>query len=151
MEKPYTELVAQAERAVAAVKDAELRRVAFEKILDDLLVTSAGSGSKQDGMRATAGKPVPTKGTRNKKQAAVAEKRSKRAGPSAYVEEMISEDFFSKPKTIAEVKAELQNRGHHIPLTSLSGPLQKLCQNKLLRRQKVSAEGQKKGFAYSNW
>lgn len=33
----YATLIAEAERAVAGVKDADLRRVAFEKILDTLL------------------------------------------------------------------------------------------------------------------
>jgi hypothetical protein len=64
---------------------------------------------------------------------------------------MIEDAFFTKPKTISEVKAELENRGHHIPLTSLSGPLQKLCQAKKLRRQKVEGKGKKRPFAYSNW
>jgi len=67
--------------------------------------------------------------------------------------EAVKEDgFFAKPKTISEVKAELANRGHHIPLTSLSGPLQKLCQDKELRRQKAEDKGgKKKPFVYSNW
>ena len=47
MAKPYSELVAQAERAVAGVKDAELRRVAFERVLNDLLgATDEGLESK---------------------------------------------------------------------------------------------------------
>jgi hypothetical protein len=79
------------------------------------------------------------------------ESKSARGGTSAYIEELIDENFFSKPKTISEVKAELGNRGHHIPLTSLSGPLQRLCQKKKLRRQKTDGEGKKKAFAYSNW
>jgi len=45
MEKPYTELVGQAERAVPAVKDPELRRVAFEKVLDDLLSVAGAAPS----------------------------------------------------------------------------------------------------------
>jgi hypothetical protein len=65
---------------------------------------------------------------------------------------MLTEGFFAKPKTMSEVKAELANRGHHIPVTSLSGPLQKLCQSKELRRQKVGDEGgKKKTFVYSEW
>lgn len=32
----YAELVSKAEEAVAAVKDPELRRIAFQKVLDDL-------------------------------------------------------------------------------------------------------------------
>jgi len=136
MPKPYAELVAQAEQAVAAVKDAELRRVAFERILNDLL---GGGGETQSGKAqgaARATKRVPSQPT-----------TKKRSGPQAYVEEMVNDGFFKKPKTISEVKVELENRGHHIPLTSLSGPMQKLCQKKVLRRQKPDG----KTFSYSNW
>lgn len=136
MTKPYAELVAQAEKAVAAVKDAELRRVAFERVLNDLL----GGGS--DAHRNKA--PVSMRTTRPAKSKSSAKKQG---GPQAYVEEMVSDGFFKKPKTISEVKAELENRGHHIPLTSLSGPMQKLCQKKTLRRQKQDG----KTFSYSNW
>jgi hypothetical protein len=64
---------------------------------------------------------------------------------------MKADGFFKKPKTIAEVKAELENRGHHIPMSSLSGPLQKLCQRKILRRQKAKTAENKQAFIYSNW
>jgi hypothetical protein len=33
----YSEVVAQAEKAVASVKDPDLKKIAFQKILDDLL------------------------------------------------------------------------------------------------------------------
>lgn len=130
----YSELVAQAEKAVASVKDPELKRIAFQKILDELLGlpgTSIGRSSK-------------------KRPAAVAkQKRGSRGGPHAHIDELVHEGFFKKPRTIAHVKAELENQGHHIPLTSLSGPLQKLCQRKTLRRQKIKASGKKQTFAYS--
>ena len=66
---------------------------------------------------------------------------------------MADDGFFKKPKTIAEVKAELANRGHHIVLTSLSGPLQQLCQERVLRRHKAEAneKGKKAAFNYSEW
>lgn len=136
MPKPYAELVAQAEKAVAAVKDAELRRVAFERILNDLL---DGGGEAQNVKTARTKRPV--------KHTTAKQPAKKRGGPQAYVEEMVDDGFFKKPKTISEVKAELENRGHHIPLTSLSGPMQKLCQKKLLRRQKPDG----KTFSYSIW
>jgi hypothetical protein len=129
-EKPYSELVAQAERAVSAVKDAELRRVAFEKVLDDLL-SNAGAGHSRS--------VSPKGGTLHEKHVAPRGK-SKRGGPRAYLDELVTEEFFASPKTISAVKAELENRGHHIPLTSLSGPLQKLCQKKALRRQRVDRQ-----------
>jgi hypothetical protein len=146
-EKGYAELVAQAEQAVAAVKDAELRRVAFERVLDDLL-----SGKR--GFPPGGSKPLNRIGKKPRSAPPDAEEESqsaKRGGPQAYVEELVSDGFFKKQKTISEVKTELGNRGHHIALTSLSGPLQKLCQKKTLRRQKVDGNGGKKTFGYSNW
>jgi len=134
----YGELVAQAEKAVAGVKDPELRRIAFQKILDDLLGSAASPATRPRG--ATKNRPVATEKL----------KRPTKGGPQAYVEELVAEGFFKKPKTIANVKAELVNRGHHIPLTSLSGPLQKLCQRKTLRRQRIKS-GKKQTFAYSHW
>jgi hypothetical protein len=139
----YAQLVAKAEAAVASVKDPELKRVAFQKILDDLL------GARHDGeptVRATKVQP-----TRSATKAAGAKKAATRRGPQGYVDEMVQEGFFRKPKTIAQVKAELENRGHHIALTSLSGPLQKLCQRRMLRRQKTNSPGGKQTYAYSDW
>lgn len=134
----YSQVVAQAEAAVAAVKDPELKRIAFQKVLDDLLSSPSKSSS---GTR----RPKVARPTRDDKS-----KKRAKSGPQAYIEEMIDDGFFKKPKTIAQVKAELENRGHHIALTSLSGPLQKLCQRRTLRRQKVKS-GKKQTFAYSHW
>jgi hypothetical protein len=92
-------------------------------------------------------KPKPRATGRATKQVSQKSAGNKRGGPQRYVEEMVEEGFFKKPKTISEVKAELENRGHHIPVTSLSGPMQKLCQKKVLRRQKPDG----KTFSYSNW
>lgn len=136
----YQELVKQAEAAVQSVKDPELKRVAFEKILSDLL------GGDQ--LTAPPTKPSSKLG---KKTTLSAKKRKKPRGPRGYVEELVDDGFFKKPKTIAEVKAELENRGHHIPLTSLSGPLQTLCQNRTLRRQRRKTTGKKETFIYSEW
>lgn len=139
--KPYGELVTQAEDATKAIKDPELRRVAFERVLDDLL---SGGGTA-----STAA--APTKRAKRAPRKGVSQKRS--GGPKTYVRELIDEGFFKKPKTIAEVKAELANRGHHIALTSLSGPLQKLCQERLLRRHKATSgdKSKKITFNYSEW
>ncbi len=143
MERSYTELVSQAEAAVSGVKDAELRRVAFEKILNDLL-----SGGRADRDDTVAAEKKTSSG--QKRKPSTSARTSPRGGPLAYVSEMIDDGFFKKVKTMGEVKAELENRGHHIPFTSLSGPLQKLCQNRRLRRQKMDRGG-KKAFGYSNW
>jgi hypothetical protein len=139
----YAAAAAQAEAAVAVVKDPELRRVAFEKILTTLLEdTSAISAtSERKETRATAkGETARTP-------------RPQKKGPKGHIEELIQDDFFKKQRTIADVKAELANRGHHVALSSLSGPLQALTQERKLRRQKVAADtkGTKTTYAYSNW
>jgi hypothetical protein len=149
MAKSYEELVAKAEGAVSKVKDAELRRVAFEKVLDDLLGAQTGTSTP----RHTTVAAVPTKKKSRRSEAGghAQPRTRRRGGPQAYVTELADEGFFKKPKTIAQVKAELANRGHHIPLTSLSGPLQTLCQRKVLRRQKTKGHGKKQTFNYSDW
>ena len=120
--KQYAELVTQAEKAVASVKDPELRRVAFQKVLEDLL---AGGGEPS----------APTHRV-SKGRGRVAEKSPRRkaakGGTRSYIDELVDEGFFAKPKTISHLKAELENRGHHIPMTSLSGPLQRMCQQRVL-------------------
>lgn len=133
----YAQLVIKAEEAVAGVKDPELRRVAFQKVLEDLL---AGFAPKE------ASAPPKTKPDTSPKKP-----KKKPAGPQGRLHELADEGFFKKPKTIAQVKAELENRGHHIPLTSLSGPLQKLVQKRVLRRQRVKTSGKKETYAYTNW
>ena len=134
----YAALVAQAEKAVASVKDPSLKQIAFQKILDDLL--SANDQNLQP-FRAAKPQKKQTKKVRG----------SARGGPTQYIQELIGDNFFKKPKTISEVKAELGNRGHHIALTSLSGPLQNLCKAKVLRRQKIKAGNKRQTFAYSVW
>jgi hypothetical protein len=144
----YQDLVKQAEQAVAPVKDPELKRIAFGKILDSLL----GTPREHIGDVSSKSKKARRRHSSDSGLAEEQKIRKRRGGTQAYVEELIDDDFFAKPKTIASVKAELGNRGHHIPLTSLSGPLQNLCKRKQLRRQKSEAtDGGKKAFAYSNW
>ncbi len=131
----YDDLVKTAEEAVAGVKDPELKRAAFEKVLDDLL----GRGSETS---------VAPRKVRAAKSPA---RKSSQGGPKTYISELAEEGFFKKPKTIAEVRAELGNRGHHIPLTSLSGPLQSLCKGRTLRRHRAKTSGKKQTYIYSNW
>jgi hypothetical protein len=44
----YAELVAEAERSVQGVKDPELRRIAFQKVLEQLLGGGALSGARPE-------------------------------------------------------------------------------------------------------
>jgi nitrogen fixation/metabolism regulation signal transduction histidine kinase len=140
--KQFAEIVKQAEQAVKGVSDPELRRVAFEKILTALIEkTDTGKGTRKKSQRtSTLSHSPPTK---------------KGRGPMTYVRELIDDGFFSKPKSISQVKAELENRGHHIAVTNLSGPMQSLCKEKSLRRQKTKAliKGgkERQTYTYSEW
>jgi hypothetical protein len=143
----YSTLVAKADAAAASVKDPGLRAIAFEKILSTLLAQK-----HRDLRLSTSKKQSRETSTTPPRSRAV--RRKSRTGPKAYIEQLIDEDFFGTPRTIATVKAELANRGHHVALTSLSGPLQALTQERRLRRQKAKVDGSattKGTFAYSNW
>lgn len=128
----YPELVEQAERSVQGVNDPELKRIAFGKVLEELL------GGRTSTDRLSQKKAHTDRSAKTTK--------SPRGGPINYIREMVEDGFFKKPKAITDVKVELENRGHHIPLTSLSCPLQKLCKEKQLRRQRNDGR-----FNYSNW
>jgi hypothetical protein len=132
----YANIAQQAETAVAGINDPELKKIAFGKIIDALL---AGT--------------VPAKSTPRSTRSRQSVNREKNggSGPQAYIEDLRSEDFFAERRTIADVRTALANRGHHIPATSLSGPLQSMCQKKLLRREKSKLGDKKVGFVYSNW
>ncbi len=135
----YKELVIKAEAAVAAVKDTELRKVAFERILDRLLSPAANAGhtrTRNETSRATFSNSNLPKAKK---------------GPTSYVEELIKDGFFKQQRTIGEVRAELANHGHHVPTTSLSGPLQTQCQHKRLRREKGKNSDKTTIFCYSEW
>lgn len=149
---PYQELVKQAEAAVEGIRDPELRRVAFEKVLDDLLASMRAE--PELGPEAPLARPG---GRREKAEAGVARparrarERERSQGPIGYVKELVDDGFFKKPKTIAEVKAELGNRGHHIALTSLSPTMVRLVRQRNLRRQMGKTTGNKKTYIYSEW
>lgn len=137
----YENMVIEAEKAVGSVKDPELKRVAFEKVLETLLASLNTEGEKHE--------PI-SQAVRSEKKLDHSKIAARRSGPKAYLEELIEENYFHKPKTIAETRAELGNRGHHIPVTTLSGPLQSLCKSKKLRRQKMNGNG-KNVYSYTNW
>lgn len=126
--------VEEAEAAVASVKDPELRKAAFEKILAKLIGEAASGG---------VGPRSRVKAPNVKRDARPAKPRS---GPQAHVEELIDADFFKKPKQFKAIMEELEAHGHHLPRTTLSPTLLALCRAKKLRRRKVDD-----AWEYSNW
>jgi hypothetical protein len=138
MAKAYKDLVAQAEKAVISVSDPSLKQIAFQKVLDDLLKSSQ---EDDEPAKPIKGAKPPVKKKRESLRG------SARGGPTQYIQELIGDGFFKKPKTISEVKSELGNRGHHIAVNALSMPLIRLCKAKVLRRHK----GANNTFQYSPW
>lgn len=134
----YSAMMAQAQDAVLGIADPDLKRIAFERLLDKLL---GNPNSVSQKVNSVAAQPE-SKGSRDGK--------GKYQGPKGRVEQLIEEDFFKTPKSIADIRTELAHRGFHIPVTTLSGPLQRLCQNRRLRRRKEKV-GNKEGYVYSNW
>lgn len=137
-ENELSKLVIKAQESVSDVKDKELKKIAFEKILDHLL----NHQTEVVNPKVDFKKNVTSK-IKNKTQ-------KKKLGTMAYIQDLVDDNFFSEPRLLSEVQEELRNRGHHIVVTSLSSPMQKLTKSKVLRRQKSKGEG-KSTFTYSNW
>jgi hypothetical protein len=131
----YQSILKDAEHAVQGVKDPALKAVAFGKVIDALIGTSADHAVKRGRTAAPRRAPNGTK---------------KKSGTSGVLQELADEDFFRSQRSLTELKNELANRGHHVPLTSLSGPMQALCKKRVLRREKKTV-GNKQTYVYSNW
>lgn len=139
--KTHKELVSEAEQAVSSVKDPNLKQIAFQKVLDDLL--ASGNDSEE---------PAAKKAKTTAKAKSGSTRGTSKGGPTQYVQELADDGYFSKkPKTISEVKAELANRAHHIPIPVLSMTLMRLCRSKILRRTKEKGKGVKNTYLYSDW
>ncbi len=135
--KKLIELRKQAEHAVSEMPDGELKVKAFEVILSHLLA---------DGPP----RPVP-KSTQAEVDASAAGRREGKSARSINSRILVLRDegYFKTQKAIGEVREELKAHGWHYPLTTLSGRLQALVQQRQLRRERVS-QGKKKIWKYSN-
>ena len=137
----YQERISVATAAVADMPDPQLKQVAFAKILEQLLSqsTSGAAPASAGQMHSTFRRAQP------RPRSAV------NAGPVGWIDALVDEGFFQRGKTLRDVQTELQNRGHRIPRTSLSGPLQSLCRRRRLRRSKEGSPTGKKIYVYSTW
>ena len=114
--REYQQRISVAETAVADVADPQLKQVAFAKILEQLLSQSADERqpATASGRQTTRSRSLQrSHGTMSR-------------GPVGLIEALLEEQFFQQGKSLRDVQTELQNRGHRIPRTSLSGPLQAL-------------------------
>jgi hypothetical protein len=142
--KKFIQLRKQAEAAVADMADGDLKVKAFEVVLNHLLgkpqSTSSGSTNHEN-----AEDTAPSK-----KKAATTGGKAK-TSLNGRILVLKEEDFFSTPRAISDVRAELQAHGWHYPLSTLSGAMISLVQKRELRRQKAKTkEGSKPGWKYTN-
>ena len=136
--KKLIDLRKQAEKAVAEMADGELKVKAFEVILDHLL----GSRQGAQGPPPRDDAPAPPK-PKGAKESASAKSITGR------ILVLRDEGFFKTQKTIGEVREELRAHGWHYPLTTLSGRLQAMVQQRKLRRERAK-QANKKVWKYSN-
>jgi len=129
-------VIAEAEKVVGGVTDPELRRVAFDRVLQHFLQSSQH-----------VGKPPPHAPARVK-----ADKGSTKPGPKTWLQELADEGFFATPKHLAAIREALDERGHILKPQDLTAPLANLVKEKVLRRKKMSAqEGGKAQVHWYNW
>ena len=141
------DLVKRAKVAVAHEEDPELRRLAFDRILQHLL----------EGETSLDALPQRDKPAQKRKGSANRTKRATRArrqsvGPKKWLEGLIDEGFFKQPQPTAAMVKALAERGHHVKRTDLTRQLIALVKEKKLRRKKMRAG--KKGremWHYSKW
>jgi hypothetical protein len=135
--KKLIELRKQAEKSVTDMPEGELKLKAFEVILTHLL--SSG--------KADVATP-PASGAKAKAEAAeVADMEAKSTAGRILV--LKNEGFFKSPKSIGQVREELQAHGWHYPVATLSGELMGLVQKRKLRRQRGKL-GNKSVWLYTN-
>jgi len=123
----------QAEAAVEEMTDPELKKVAFQVILQHLLAQTVGPNND-----AT---PPP---------AVSEDKPAKLKLPGSVSERILSlrdGGFLDPGRSIGEIRNELQAHGWMYAVTALSGPLMKLVRQRELRRVQ-SNDGGKKVFRY---
>ncbi|MGD1158316.1 MAG: hypothetical protein ABSA41_21190 [Terriglobia bacterium] len=125
------EIRKKAQEAIDDMPEGELRTKAFEVILQHLLASESSHKSIEI---APAPAPAHFEGKQARKQPGSTKSR---------ILLLKDEGFFAVPRSISEIKSELQAHGWILAMTSLSGPLQQLVQSRELRRIRGQGARQK--------
>lgn len=141
----FSKILEDAEKQVSGVKDDKLREIAFSKLVSHLL-DHVEPSTDEDEEQLNKSMSRKTKRTSTKTS------KVKQEGPSSWLRELATEEFFKEPKSSVDIREELETRSHHLSATDLTSPLEKLCHDKVLRRKKISPEGGGKTFLHwVNW
>lgn len=152
-QKEYSKLFEDAEKAVSGIKNEKFREMAFEKLINHLLVGSSKDGHEPDEEEdeEETVKRKRKKGRTNSKKVTSGSK-PKAEGPLSWLRELADEGFFKKPKSSSHIREELETRDHHLTPQDLTAPLRILCNDRKLRRKKmVPDEGGKSVLHWVNW
>ncbi len=117
--------------------DSEFMLPAFKIIFKLLLLEDDLATTETRTKKLTLKKPVKS-GTTLKQ------------GPMDQLKDLISEDYFSTPRSMKEILEELDSRGRHYRPTDLTYQLNTLVRNKNLRRIKKKI-GNKTVLHWTNW
>jgi hypothetical protein len=128
----------QAEETVADMAEGPLKTKAFEVILHKLLEKETLGASRANIRELESASADPITGGQDQKV------------PDSCPDRIVclrEEGFFNTRKTLSEIRNELQMHGWIYPVTSLSGPLQRLVQRRELRRM-ASQDSKKGSYTY---
>lgn len=104
-----------------------------------------GTRINLEGTPAEIAAVVKEVGESKAKSAAAARGKGKGKGKekttvTTLVDDLKTEGFFKKPKTLGDVRTRLADMGHSYPLTGLSGPMRREVRKKRLRRFKENGK-----------
>jgi hypothetical protein len=139
----YAKIVSAAEAAVTNLADEKLKVIAFTEILKHQLHSTH---QEEEAPTRKSHASAKTEASTNSGTQA-----KTREGLPAWLLEMKGDDFFKTPRSQRAVHTELQNRSHHIPMTSLPGALGALVRRRELRRTKSNDEDGKSRWHWSYW
>lgn len=141
------EAVKVADAASSSLPNVHKQLIAFEVILTHLVESeqtpapSAARGSHAEAVVPSAmpaGKPRGHDG--------------RRPGPTAWLRELVEEGYFGQERTLSDVVAKFAERGHVLKSKDLTGQIEQLLTQKVLRRQpKASPSGGRDIWYYTNW
>lgn len=132
------EIISEAEEITSKITDPEIRKVAFDRILQYLLQNNLSTVS-------------PVKTTQNDEKVKPKKDSTVKAGTKTWLEELIEEEFFKTPKSSKNILEALNERGHILKSTDITGALALLVKEKKLRRRKMDVEGGKSQLHWYNW
>lgn len=143
--KALEEAVKTAGIVAAGIADSDLRRIAFDRVLEHLLTQTEIGFSRQKANVRRAESSVAARRTTGRGAAAY-------AGPSSWVEKLLDEGYFSEARTITDVVREVKASGHSVKSKDVSFPLVRLVRLKKLRRvQRVDPTLQRNVWVYTNY